>query len=209
MECRLVLNRILHYASPDSFNQGPSSCCIERCIPIIGISGYNLVGRHRPRRLPSGLVESKLKTCIHPQTLDLALTNFYISLGLSLVLRFPQEFQLSLQQAKPQNLQHTNTQDYHFNYLLSDLLLLSSIVQFRPRIARDQTTNLLRFPTDQIIRSPLSSKSYPDTTGRSTLMSVDIRQSLHCLRFPSRYETVSRSQLSRQHTSENTRPAEP
>jgi len=43
---------------------------------------------------------------------------------------------------------------------------------------------------------------------QSTLMSVDIRQSLHCLRFPSRYETVSRSQLSKQHTGDSTRPAE-
>jgi len=47
-----------------------------------------------------------------------------------------------------------------------------------------------------------------DTKKTSTLMSVDIRQSLHCLRFPSRYETVSRTQLSKQHTGDSTRPAE-
>lgn len=37
-------------------------------------------------------------------------------------------------------------------------------------------------------------------------MSVDTRQSLNCLRFPSRFETVSRSQLSKVHTGDLTRP---
>lgn len=105
LKCSHALDIILRYASPDTINQGPSSCCIERHIPIIGISGCSLVGRHRPQRLPSGLVESKLKTCMHRQTLDSALTKYYISLGLSLVLRPLQEFQLPLQQAKTQNLQ--------------------------------------------------------------------------------------------------------
>lgn len=40
------------------------------------------------------------------------------------------------------------------------------------------------------------------------LMSVDIRQALTSLRFPSRVESVSRSQLSRVHTGDSTRPAE-
>lgn len=40
------------------------------------------------------------------------------------------------------------------------------------------------------------------------LMSVDIRQSLNCLRLPSRYESVSRSQLSKQHTGDSTREPE-
>jgi hypothetical protein len=38
------------------------------------------------------------------------------------------------------------------------------------------------------------------------LMSVDARQSLNCLRYPSRFETVSRSQLSKVHTGDLTRP---
>jgi hypothetical protein len=48
-------------------------------------------------------------------------------------------------------------------------------------------------------------KEHLDTT---TLMSVDIRQSLNCLRFPSRYESISRTQLSKQHTGDSTREAE-
>ena len=40
------------------------------------------------------------------------------------------------------------------------------------------------------------------------LMSVDIRQSLTSLRFPSRVESVSRTQLSRVHTGDSNRPAE-
>jgi hypothetical protein len=40
------------------------------------------------------------------------------------------------------------------------------------------------------------------------LMSVDIRQALTSLRFPKRVETVSRSQLSKVHTGDSTRPAE-
>lgn len=39
-------------------------------------------------------------------------------------------------------------------------------------------------------------------------MSVDVRQSLNCLQFPSRYKSISRSQLSKQHTGDNTREAE-
>jgi hypothetical protein len=39
-------------------------------------------------------------------------------------------------------------------------------------------------------------------------MSVDIRQSLNCLRFPSRYESVSKSGLSNSHTGDCTREAE-
>jgi hypothetical protein len=40
------------------------------------------------------------------------------------------------------------------------------------------------------------------------LMSVDIRQACTSLRYPSRVETVSRSQLSKVHTGDTTRPAE-
>lgn len=40
------------------------------------------------------------------------------------------------------------------------------------------------------------------------LMSVDIRQACTSLRYPSRVETVSRSQLSKVHTGDSTRPAE-
>jgi hypothetical protein len=47
-----------------------------------------------------------------------------------------------------------------------------------------------------------------DAPGTTTLMSVDIRQSLHCLRFPCRYESISKSQLSKAHTGDSTRPAE-
>ena len=38
------------------------------------------------------------------------------------------------------------------------------------------------------------------------LMSVDTRQSLTCLRYPSRFETVSRTQLSKEHCGDLTRP---
>ena len=40
----------------------------------------------------------------------------------------------------------------------------------------------------------------------SALMSVDLRQSLTCLRYPSRFETVSRTQLSKEHSGDLTRP---
>ena len=40
----------------------------------------------------------------------------------------------------------------------------------------------------------------------SALMSVDIRQSLACLRYPSRFETVSRTQLSKEHSGDSIRP---
>lgn len=40
----------------------------------------------------------------------------------------------------------------------------------------------------------------------SALMSVDIRQSLTCLRYPSRFEALSRTQLSKEHSGDLTRP---
>ena len=40
----------------------------------------------------------------------------------------------------------------------------------------------------------------------SALMSVEARQCLYCLRYPSRFETVATSQLSKVHTGELTRP---
>ncbi|KAF2275538.1 uncharacterized protein EI97DRAFT_63741 [Westerdykella ornata] len=43
---------------------------------------------------------------------------------------------------------------------------------------------------------------------RSLLMSVDLRQAFTSLRFPSRVESVSRTQLSRVHTGDSNRPAE-
>jgi len=59
-------------------------------------------------------------------------------------------------------------------------------------------------------QSPTSSPYLPFTAAclLLLLMSVDIRQALTSLRFPSRVESVSRSQLSRVHTGDSTRPAE-
>ena len=70
-------------------------------------------------------------------------------------------------------------------------------------------------PSTPVPCSPVSSHTDPphhctvlQGTDRPTsaLMSVEARQSLNCLRYPSRFETVSRSQLSKVHTGDSTRP---
>lgn len=58
------------------------------------------------------------------------------------------------------------------------------------------------FPETNIINILVSNAA----TQATALMSVDTRQSLTCLRYPSRFETVSRTQLSKAHTGDSTRP---
>ena len=66
---------------------------------------------------------------------------------------------------------------------------------------------------NKAIEAPLHPKDLTShSRGRahqlSLLMSVDVRQAFTSLRFPARVETVSRSQLSKVHTGDSTRPAE-
>jgi hypothetical protein len=73
------------------------------------------------------------------------------------------------------------------------------------RFHTDRTANP-RKSTSLLLSTPIPSQRQRHRS--RLLMSVDIRQSLTSLRFPSRVETVSRSQLSKVHTGDSTRPAE-
>ncbi|KAM0795581.1 hypothetical protein BDR22DRAFT_590505 [Usnea florida] len=104
--------------------------------------------------------------------------------------------------------------DYVETHLSPSELQASSIAQSQAYLHKIHLTLILarayftyirsnvRFPPNQISLSFTSDL----TVSTSALMSVDIRQSLTCLRYPSRFETVSRTQLSKEHSGDLTRP---
>lgn len=139
---------------------------------------------------------------IHVETLCRILEPLYITLSLSLVASSPVSTQF-IWTRQPQVFATIQTEN--FRPLLSQFLLL-----FLTNLLNRHTHNWSQWLYNLPDQLPSVAFTFsPRTTETSTLMSFDIRQSLNCLRFPSRYITVSRTQLSKQYTGEETRPAEP
>lgn len=119
-----------------------------------------------------------------------------------LSLLAPLIFSTNYKKSRPTSLAASeNLTSAHFPHRLLTFNITSSL----PRILKKEKQPSERFPnfcnpTNNIFSSQAGKHS------TSALMSVDIRQSLTCLRYPSRFETVSRTQLSKEHSGDLTRP---
>ncbi len=94
----------------------------------------------------------------------------------------------------------------HIYYNFHTLHLIKTLIYFLTTTPHQAQIHTLysHSPLTSIVNPPISSFTPPPIR----LMSVDIRQSPNCLRLSSRYQSVSRAQLSKQHTGDNTREPE-
>lgn len=105
----------------------------------------------------------------------------------------------------PQSSRHTRSLDQFYIHLTVTLRYINKALQ--SSLSRIGTAAQIRLPLHPDLATLATRRPCPVPRRKSTLMSVAIRESLNCLRFPSRYETVSRAQLSKQHTGDSIRPA--